>query len=1377
MPGHAPFRGLKKQAGFFPAQSKHPPKMYLKPEQEEQNMKKRFLSAALALAMVLTLLPLSVMSASAAPIDDATVSAPAEGQTVTVSNGKVTWQYKVDGKTLTSDPVALASMTGGVIGGSNTWYSSVDNALDAGKTSIILCRDSDSISSEKAAKLSSLSIDLNGHSMSASTLTVSSADNTHRLGSLTLTNSAYTGSKAASNITVSVTGKSFKVAATNVTMSGISVTGKGGAGTVTLTNADTSTVTLGELMIENKKTVSSTQSLTLSGSSTISGNAIIDGNNSTVSVTDSTITGAVKITGTAASRGNLTVAGWSSSVGTVTLCGSENSDVTSGTGPKVVITGGTVSSIGVEGTEYLSAPNYNITVSGSGTVSSGITLGNATISVDGGTVTGAIAQANGSLSITGGATVAGGVTWGSSAGGSLKLTISGGNTTVGAIAPASGNTASVSTVSISGGTMATVNLGGYAGHGITGGTFSGSLLDHPGYLASDLKYEITSSSGSTYSYVSGTDVNKVFQAVVDNYKTGDTVRPVDTCDKNGSVTTTFKFTKDGAEAVVVITAAATDVLRLPTTVSGRPVAVWYDASNSTKTYNDKFLVGSSDATLVASVTTKEEFITSVSIDSSSAIQGVSAELVGNTIKLTNAVNLAAGDRATIVLNVKTGSKPDGYQVSVIYYNADGTVMISSADSVFTYSGNKLILNDKTYTVDGSGLKAMAAGVVAQGIDGSKGKVVANTSRVGGLTAGDKAALKTALEGTTTVDFSKSPAVVEAITRQMSGISQSTANGYVTAAKRAKATKYKNDNGLKDTVNDAFIAAHGGSYNTVVVRAYLYIDVSDYKGYGSGAVGSMSANITPYYEIVVTGSGEEDYVAKAGSSLGTLTGDLGEVEISIDVPNNFVKAGSSVWVHHGDYVYKTTVSSQTVTFKTLHGFSPFVFNGAGYIASVGTVSGGTYTPATYYDTLQAAINCAKDGEEVLVGDGYTGPTALTVTGTARTFTVNCGNNKALRLTFAGADANQGGTYDNYYTVTLEKDTAAATTKLTVNAADNGSASLSAASAVPGATVTGTIKPSTGFMAGSFTATAQTTTGGSVNVTVKVDAANNTFSFVVPNNAVSVVVTPVFVVGDGRVVIGVASALGGSATTSAAASENKAAPGATVTVTTVPNNGYRTIGLTAQTNTGATVAVTRTGLNAFSMVVPTGAVTVTVTPSFDIDTGTPFADVLSSHWATKYVTWAYQTKYVEGTGTYAFSPATYITRGEVVAMLWKAEGKPIVNYANPFKDVPTNYWAYDAVMWAASKGLIDTSSSYFMPTGYASRAEVVTILYKRANSPAVYGTSGFADVPASAAYSKAVTWARQNKLTNGYGGSTYFRPNYAISRAEVTTFLARAFGNIA
>lgn len=120
---------------------------------------------------------------------------------------------------------------------------------------------------------------------------------------------------------------------------------------------------------------------------------------------------------------------------------------------------------------------------------------------------------------------------------------------------------------------------------------------------------------------------------------------------------------------------------------------------------------------------------------------------------------------------------------------------------------------------------------------------------------------------------------------------------------------------------------------------------------------------------------------------------------------------------------------------------------------------------------------------------------------------------------------------------------------------------------------------------------------------------------------------------------------------------------------------------------------------------------------------------------------------------------------------------MNYANPFKDVPTNYWAYDAVMWAASKGLIDTSSSYFMPTGYASRAEVVTILYKHAKSPTVYGTSGFADVPASAAYSRAVTWARQNKLTNGYGGSTYFRPNYAISRAEVATFLARAFGNIA
>ena len=69
--------------------------------------------------------------------------------------------------------------------------------------------------------------------------------------------------------------------------------------------------------------------------------------------------------------------------------------------------------------------------------------------------------------------------------------------------------------------------------------------------------------------------------------------------------------------------------------------------------------------------------------------------------------------------------------------------------------------------------------------------------------------------------------------------------------------------------------------------------------------------------------------------------------------------------------------------------------------------------------------------------------------------------------------------------------------------------------------------------------------------------------------------------------------------------------------------------------------------------------------------------------------------------------------------------------------------------------------------------MVILYKQAGSLPVYGTSGFADVASSASYSRAVTWARQNGLTNGYSGNTYFRPSYAISRAEVATFLYRAF----
>lgn len=1336
-------------------------------------MKKRFLSAALALAMVLTLLPLGVMSASAASAgDDAyyhvqgNAFANASENNSTDALSGTGWYARTRDTSVSGTKYTYEALSDGFVtsaatnnGATAKWYgaSSMGTPTIDGKPVTVKPAQFTLLSDVTIAKLDwdISNVRLNNH-----TLTISEfADRNAKI--------VASGNGKASGAALSLggavpAGRSAVITLTDCALSGTVTLPKG---TLTLTRVD--------------------------ASSTIAMGTSVSGGGGTVNLNENSSASAVNMCGPSTLNVNDM-----SNAGNVTVFGGSKADIVNnskGTNPswkgvtvnlktsgRVTAISGGSSNSGIGGNNDATDTTTHTINAESNAAAGTINLTNANVTLNGAGATAATVGA-GSVKLSGSASI-GAITLNGS--GKCTLEVGAGATVTGAVQYNGG--ASDLTVKVSGGTFGgTISLGSYAGHGITGGTFSNSITN-AGWLG-NVTYEIKRGATSTYTYTNSFD--DAVSAYTDTKTVPSKKNEVSIVGTtNGS---SIKFVLDNdteASPTFELKADANTLVPLPIAIGKRGVSIWYNGGVPIPA-GEKYPMGSSDVVLKATSTEADlGTINGVSAEVSGSVKSpnLDAQLVGSTIKLSGAVDMGSSSTATIklVFTTTTSAAADADKLTVMATFYDG----NPKDFRFTETslGENLAISgaykevglkgsNTRFTVDCSGLVRLQSVTV----DSSVGTTAVSVSASMGNA--EKAALITALQGISTpIDYTNSPAMMQALNKALASYTSSGVDSAITNGRRAYAKEhYGNTNA--DTMKNPDVTA----YNTLTLQVYLDIQVTNIVRSGASNNGSLTLNITPKYREVVSNSRGDSVVAGTKSlDAALLKSTDGLVEIVL--PSDWgikIFNSAQLYAHHGDYVYEV----KSDRFTNLHGFSTFVINAVAPVAEVdqivrnGVVVGSitevdNVKGPFYYDTLAAAVADVADGGTVKVAVGYKGPTSIPVSGSARQFTVNNSANAGTALTFTGANVTSDGKNDRY-TVELTKDTAAGTTKLTVNTVPNGSASLSAASAVPGATVTGTIRPNTGYMAGSFTATAQTTTGSSVNVSVKVDAANNTFSFVVPNNAVSVVVTPVFVVGDGRVVIGVASAVGGSATTSAAATENKAAPGATVTVATVPNNGYRTIGLTARTNTGATVAVTRTGLNAFSMVIPTGAVTVTVTPSFDLDTGTPFADVLSSHWATKYVTWAYQTKYVEGTGTYAFSPATYITRGEVVAMLWKAENKPIVNYANPFKDVPTNYWAYDAVMWAASKGLIDTSSSYFMPTGYASRAEVVTILYKHAKSPTVYGTSGFADVPASAAYSRAVTWARQNKLTNGYGGSTYFRPNYAISRAEVATFLARAFGNIA
>ena len=171
--------------------------------------------------------------------------------------------------------------------------------------------------------------------------------------------------------------------------------------------------------------------------------------------------------------------------------------------------------------------------------------------------------------------------------------------------------------------------------------------------------------------------------------------------------------------------------------------------------------------------------------------------------------------------------------------------------------------------------------------------------------------------------------------------------------------------------------------------------------------------------------------------------------------------------------------------------------------------------------------------------------------------------------------------------------------------------------------------------------------------------------------------------------------------------------------------------------------------------------------------PFTDVKSTDYFYDAVLWAVENGVTNGTTATKFSPNMICTRAQMVTFLWRAAGSPSARGTMPFKDVARNAYYYDAVLWAWNNGVtLGTSATTFSPDMNVTRAQVVTLLYRYKGSPAVTGSIPFTDVPAGEWYYDAVRWATANEITQGTSATT-FSPMDNCTRAQIVTFLYRTF----
>ncbi len=110
---------------------------------------------------------------------------------------------------------------------------------------------------------------------------------------------------------------------------------------------------------------------------------------------------------------------------------------------------------------------------------------------------------------------------------------------------------------------------------------------------------------------------------------------------------------------------------------------------------------------------------------------------------------------------------------------------------------------------------------------------------------------------------------------------------------------------------------------------------------------------------------------------------------------------------------------------------------------------------------------------------------------------------------------------------------------------------------------------------------------------------------------------------------------------------------------------------------------------------------------------------------------------------------------------------------FSDVrPTDYF-YDAVLWAVENEItMGMDASTFCPSMACTRAQVVTFLWRAFGEPApVRNENPFKDVAEAQYYYDAVLWAVENGITTGLSAET-FGPNANCNRSQIVTFLWRA-----
>lgn len=1094
----------------------------------------------------------------------------------------------------------------------------------------------------------------------------------------------------------------------------VATTNKGTGHTVSLTNVTTTVaITLDGVGTDKDKTRAA-QSLNITNSTV--GAITVNGvnNNVTLNEVKGTTAPAVTIEGTG---GSLNVRG-GSVLGAVAVSSGADKETTAAPSSITVETGSTVDSMSSAQGGDLATGRNTITIGGT---SDAITAKNSTVNVNGGH-TGNITLTTGAVSVSGNRASVGDVELAHDA----TFNLTGTNCTVGALA-----------VDSTDGTPATVTfnvpndpsntLGGtsnaitnYTKKTVKGGTWTQPVP--AANLDASLAYQLKKGAAdSTYTYYTS---DQLGEAILEQGT--DTANNVLTkIGDSGTNKKTVSFMNGSMLWGEMSISADVVIPKLPTQMNNTKTPYWSDGkfSNLAGSYS----VPSTGATLNAGggvVSTDVTKLNDVKITTGSGASTISikAALAGSAIVLSGAVE--SGD-TKFDLELETDAVeyddqnnkevPVTIKLSVIFDPSTKSLTIANPGTQTlghgviienTFQAIKLS-NGSRYTFDGKGLVVKTEQIKVKDVD--KGYPVDDTaiSKNGievivsapGYTATQalKDQVINLINGTdASAVWKDSPAVQRAVNAALATITDKTVEGYINAA----TARARSDNRLASGKDTAYQST--GTQTWLV--PYLEVNVTNYlpNDYNPSLTATLTlkwrvevipGSVTPTApaakEAANVANKAGTFIAKQGTAL-VLDGDLGEKGVKI----TFAGISGHTFAHQADtYDYKIETKAFTVTHAVNGNLGKFVLDTVKPLIELGTKKTGASAMDTveqYFSTLQAAVDAAEDGKMIEINSNYKGSTTINMTGKARTVYIQANGKNVVVANASGGmvEENEKG---SFYTIKLNRDnTVTANAVVSVGSASNGSASVDTTIAKPGSSVSGKYTASSGYKAGSFTATAQP---GNKSVSVSV-SANGTFSFTVPSDATSVTVTPSFVLDNGLPFTDVAN--------------NAWYFTAVKYCYDTTNNGYRLM----EGDSAATFAPNGSFTRAH-MVQILWNMKGRPTPK---TTANPFRDMSSSSWYYSAVLWAYENGYAKGYPDGTFKPGQAVTRQEMVQFLYQASGSRsgsgnLSYYSDGYT---ANNWAQPALRWATGLGILSGQNSASLgntlaPRAVAKRCEVaVTVM---------------------------------------------------------------------